>query len=111
MRNALWATGLIVAALLLALPAAANEEIDNAKRSGWIGEQADGFLGVVPGAPASAGALVNRVNSGRAAKYAEIARQNGTTPAAVGALAGEKLVARARAGEWVRDASGNWRQR
>ncbi len=100
----------IAAAALLAWPASADE-LDDAKRAGWVGEQVDGYLGLVPGAPASAGALVNRINQGRASHYAQIAQERGTTPAAVAALAGQKLVARAGAGEWVRDAGGNWSQR
>lgn len=100
----------IAAALLLALPAHADA-LDDAKNAGHVGEQVDGYLGLVPGAPGSANALVTQINAGRANKYAEIAAANGTTATAVGAVAGEKLVARATAGQWVRDASGNWTQK
>ena len=101
---------ILLAVLLAALPAAAAP-IDDAQRAGHAGEQADGYLGVPPGAPASAQALVTQINAERSAKYAEIAAKNNTTAAAVAALAGQKLIARAPAGEWVRNASGSWTQK
>ena len=97
-------------ALLAATPALATP-LDDAKRAGQVGEQADGYLGVVPGAPASARALADRINAERAEHYAGIAAKTGTSPAAVAAQAGQKLIARASPGEWVRDADGKWRQR
>jgi uncharacterized protein YdbL (DUF1318 family) len=98
------------AALLVAAPALASP-LDDAKRAGHVGEQADGYLGVVPGAPAAVRALVDRINAERATRYAEIAAKTDASPAAVAALAGQKLLERAGPGEWVRDADGKWRQR
>ncbi len=100
----------LAAAFLLALPALASP-LDDARQAGHVGEQADGYLGTPPGAPASAQALAERINAERGSKYAEIAAKNQTQPAAVAALAGKKLVARASAGEWVRDAAGKWTQK
>jgi hypothetical protein len=85
--------------------------LDDAKRVGHLGEQADGYLGVVPGAPPSARALADRINGERAAHYGEIAGKTGTSPAAVAAIAGQKRIARASTGEWIRDANGKWQQR
>lgn len=87
-------------------------DLDSAKSQGLVGEKADGFVGIV-GADSTApvAALVKNVNAKRAAAYAEIAKQNGTTLDAVAALAGAKLIERAAKGEWVTDASGNWRQK
>ncbi|MBW2268116.1 MAG: YdbL family protein [Deltaproteobacteria bacterium] len=104
------ATIVLAAAFLLALPALASP-LDDAKQAGHVGEQADGFLGMPPGAPASAQALVDEINAGRGRKYAEIAAKNETSPAAVAALAGKKLIGRAPAGQWVRSAAGKWQQR
>lgn len=98
---------LLTALLLAALPAVASS-LDDAKAAGHAGEQADGFLGRPPGAPASAAGLIDRINAERAAHYKEIAQKNGTTPTAVGVLAGRKLVDRAPAGEWVRGSDGKW---
>ena len=98
------------AALLVAAPAPASP-LDDAKRAGSVGEQSDGYVGVVPGAPASARAFADRINSERAEHYSEIAARTGTSPTAVAALAGQKLVERASPGEWIRDADGQWGQR
>jgi uncharacterized protein YdbL (DUF1318 family) len=108
--NRLLRTAIAALALVVAAPALASP-LDDAKRAGHVGEQADGYLGVVPGAPASAAALVERINAERAARYGEIATRTGATPTAVAALAGQKLIERAAPGEWVRDANGQWRQR
>jgi len=105
----IFALGLAIA-LLGAFPAAASP-LDDAKQAGHVGEQADGYVAVRPGAPSSAQELVNQVNTGRSAHYAAIAAKNGTDPAAVAALAGSKLIARTPSGQWVRDASGAWRQK
>jgi uncharacterized protein YdbL (DUF1318 family) len=106
MRNII-TVALAVASLLAALPAAANE-LDAAKAAGHVGEQADGFLGVVPGAPSSAQGLVVRINEERALRYGEIAAKNKTSPSAVAALAGKKLIGRTPPGQWIRDADGKW---
>ncbi len=98
-------------ALLLALPAAAAS-LDEAKASGEVGEQVDGYVGLVSGkGTAAARALVEKVNAGRREAYAEIARANGISVEAVAARAGERLVKRAAPGEWVRDSSGSWKRR
>jgi len=96
-------------ALLVAIPAPASP-LDDAKRAGQLGEQADGYVGVIPGAPASARALADRVNAERAEHYAAIAAKTGASPTSVAALAGQKLVERAAPGDWVRDADGHWTQ-
>jgi hypothetical protein len=54
---------------------------------------------------------VAEVNRRRAHEYESIAKKNGTTASAVGALAGAKLVARAPAGQLVLDASGKWKKK
>lgn len=97
----------LVLAVLAAGPAVASP-LDDAKQAGYVGEQADGYLGVRPGAPDSAHELAATINAERGTRYAEIAAANGASPAAVAALAGKKLIARAPAGQWVRDASGKW---
>jgi len=109
MRNTL-TFALAVVSLLVALPAAANE-LDAAKAAGHVGEQADGFLGVAPGAPPSAQGLVSRINEERAVHYGEIAAKNETSPAAVAALAGKKLTDRTSSGQWIRGADGKWRKK
>ena len=98
------------AALLLALPAAASP-LDDAKAAGQVGEQADGFLGLPPGAPSSARSLADQINAKRRVRYGEIAKKNGASPDAVAALAGKKLIDRTPAGQWMRGNDGKWVKR
>ena len=107
------ARALVLSVLLaVALPAVAADSLDQAKAAGQVGERPDGYLGlVVSPAPDEIRALVDRVNTERAQRYAEIAVQRGTTPAAVAALAGEKLVARTPPGQYYLDPAGNWVER
>ena len=97
-------------ALLLALglagPAGALG-LGEAKAKGLVGEQADGYVGVVSGG-GEASAVAKQVNAKRRAEYAEIAKKRGTTVEAVAALAGAKLVARTPGGQYVRGSDGRW---
>ena len=47
-------------------------------------------------------------NAGRLEKYREIAEKRGTSVEAVAALAGRKLIERARPGTYVQAADGGW---
>jgi hypothetical protein len=108
------ARGLALALLVgLLLPAAAaGDPLDAAKAAGQVGERPDGYLGLVLSpAPEELRALVDRINGERSRHYAEIASQSGTTPAAVAALAGQKLVLRTPPGQYYQDAQGNWVRR
>ncbi len=112
LRRGAIALSLIVLAIFAQSARASGLDLDAAKSQGLVGEKADGFVGIVvadPTAPVTA--LVKNVNAKRAAAYAEIAKQNGTTLDAVAALAGAKLIERASKGDWVTDAAGNWRQK
>jgi uncharacterized protein YdbL (DUF1318 family) len=97
---------IIAATPLLAGP------LDDAKAAGQVGEQADGYVGLVDAnAPPAARQLVDDVNARRQAKYAEIAAKRGVSVEAVAQITGEKLIGRAGAGEHVRGADGSWRQK
>ena len=98
------------AALLLALPAVASP-LDEAKAAGQLGEQADGYLGLPPGAPQSAETLRDEINGERKSRYDAIAKKNGTSADAVAALAGKKLIERTPEGQWVRSPGGEWVRR
>jgi len=99
--------------LLFALvsPALAAD-LDGSKTAGVVGEQADGYVGLVAGnAPADVSKLVADVNQKRKAAYQEIAGKRGADLSAVAARAGAKLVAKAAPGEWVRGTDGKWVQK
>jgi uncharacterized protein len=109
-----WSLGAVLALALLCTPVFAlqAEEIDAAKRAGTVGEQVDGYLGLVQAsAPAEVQALVAEVNTRRRTAYEEIATKNGTPVETVARLAGAKLIERAAPGEYVRDDTGAWKQK
>jgi uncharacterized protein len=112
MRHKLSAAALALAAICLVLaitPSARADDLDAAKAAGQVGERPDGYLGAVSAsAPPAIQRLVSDVNAKRKAKYAEIAKQNGTAVDVVAALMGEKLVQRTPAGQYVMGADGRW---
>lgn len=102
-------TALSLVALLMAMPVAALT-LEEAKTSGAVGEQTDGYLGVVKDA-ADVRALVEDVNAKRRAEYQRIAGENGVSVTDIEQIAGKKAVERAAAaGQWVRLPSGEWKQ-
>jgi len=76
-------------------------DLQSAKAAGYVGEQPNGYLGIVPGAPGDVPALVNSINSQRRAAYQNIAQSNGTSLSAVEQLAGQKAIAKTPAGQYV----------
>lgn len=105
-----------VAAMLLTAslaPAnAASPIVERAKDECVVGEQADGYLGVVTGAQASSELRreIADINQQRKAVYADIAKRNGVTIDVAAALTAEKLMNQASRGQCIRDQSGNWRE-
>ena len=91
--------------------AAVAGPLDDAKAAGWLGERTDGYVGILPGAPTSAGTLARDINSKRRAKYQGIAAANGTSLQSVEVLVGEKLIKRATPGSFVMNANGQWVRR
>jgi uncharacterized protein YdbL (DUF1318 family) len=100
---------LLLALALLAAPVSAVD-LESAKRQGLVGEQPDGYLGVVRQTPEAA-ELVRSVNQQRRQSYQELAKRNGVPVDSVATLAGQKLIGRAGSGEYVRDAAGQWQRR
>ncbi|WDE07385.1 YdbL family protein [Thalassomonas viridans] len=102
---------LITAALACLLAFAANAlTLKEAKSAGFLGEQADGYLGLVkPNAEAKA--LMQTVNKKRLARFKEIARKNKTSVADVAALAGEKFINKTASGNYIKTSSGKWQKK
>jgi uncharacterized protein YdbL (DUF1318 family) len=108
---ALLRTALACLALAFAALPAAAASLDAAKASGQVGERIDGYLSVVDAnAPADVRALVDQINAERRTKYEQIAKKQGAPVAAVAQIAGKKLIERTPPGEYVLDASGQWRK-
>jgi hypothetical protein len=79
-------------------------DLDGAKRQGILGEQADGYVGVVKPSPAAA-ELARDINEKRRQSYQDLAKRNGVSADSVARLAGQKLIDRASSGEYVRQGS------
>ncbi|WP_425407963.1 YdbL family protein [Hyphococcus sp.] len=96
-----------------AMPAsAASAAVERAKDQCVVGEQADGYIGVVSGKSAD-NALrreIADINQQRKSVYADLARRNGVTIEVTAALTAEKLMNQATSGQCIRDQSGTWRQ-
>jgi hypothetical protein len=96
-------------ALVLTVAVAQALTYQEAKSQGFVGQQADGYVGIVnpPGTP-ELQKLVADINLQRREGYQKIAAEKQIPLAQIEALSGEKLISRARSGEWVRGADGKW---
>ncbi len=88
--------------------AAAKAAVDAGKAAGTVGEQADGFLGIVSGGDAELRASVAEINTGRAAVYKDIAAKTGVTPEAAGQATAKQLYARLAPGQYWKPLDGGW---
>lgn len=103
---------LLLLSVLCAPLAAWGIELGAAKQQGLVGEQANGYLGSVTGAPsAEVNALVKDVNARRRAKYQQIATKNNISTADVEALAGQKALDRTTSGNYIKPTAGGWRKK
>lgn len=80
--------------------------LEEAKSKGLVGEQADGYLGVVNAADAEAHAVAKDINLKRRQAYDDIAKRNGTPLGAVEALAGEKAIQNTKPGHYIQGPAG-----
>ena len=86
--------------------------LNDAKAQGLLGEQPNGYLGVVPGnANAQVSALIEQINGKRRAAYQSVANSNGTTVKSVEDVAGIKLLERVQSGQWFMDSQSKWLRR
>jgi|SRR5215469_8734994 len=102
-----------LALVLLTMPAFADlaadkATVDAAKAAGKVGEQADGYLGVVGGADGAITAAVNDINAGRREVYIQAATKSGVSPDAAGQATGAQLIAKVPAGQYFKPLGGAW---
>jgi len=91
---------------------AQGDEAAQLRASGQAGEQWDGYMGVVDGAPADVRARVDAINIRRRAIYTERAAARQATIEAMAASAGcELLSSRVGPGQYYRLPDGVWRKR
>jgi len=82
------------------------------RASGLVGEQSDGYLGLVGSAPAAVRAQMEQVNIQRRAAYTQLATNRGATIEEVAAATACQLFAgRIGPGQYYRLPDGVWRQR
>lgn len=94
--------------LAMAQSAAAKAEVDAAKAAGTVGEQADGYLGIVAGGDSALRASVAEINTGRAAAYKDIAAKTGVTQDAAGQATAKQLYSRLAPGQYWKPLDGGW---
>ena len=83
--------------------------LEEAKAQGIVGEQHDGYLGVVrPGVAAEVQALINDVNLKRRQMYEDLAQRNSTKLKDVEMLGGKTAIDKTKPGNFVRIPSGQW---
>lgn len=104
------AAGLAAAAAIAGVALAASPIVERAKDQCIVGEQADGYLGFVPGKDADDALRreVRDINQQRKAYYADLARRNGVSIEVTATLTAQKLINQARSGQCVRDQNGDW---
>jgi uncharacterized protein YdbL (DUF1318 family) len=98
----------LLATPVLADAASDKAAVDAAKAAGTVGEQGDGYLGIVSGASPAVTAALTNINNGRAGVYAATAAKSGVTREAAGQATGAQLIARVPAGQYYKPLGGAW---
>ena len=89
--------------------ASAGDVAAAAKAAGLVGEQADGFLGLVTNSvPPDVKAAVDEVNAGRAQAYKDIAAKTGVSEQAAGEATARTLFAKLPPGAYYKPLGGSW---
>ncbi|WP_287980506.1 YdbL family protein [Sphingomonas sp.] len=81
-----------------------------ARAAKQVGEQPDGYLGVVGGGSPALQAMVRDINIKRKAAYTQSAQANGSTVEQFAFTTGCNLVARVPVGEMYKTPSGQWKE-
>jgi len=89
--------------------ASAKATVDAAKTAGVVGEQADGYLGLVHGtADQTTNAAVAAINDGRRKAYEAAAAKTGVSVEAAGEATAHELFAAMPAGQYYKPIGGSW---
>ena len=81
--------------------------LNEARTRGRVGETLNGYL-VALKTDAQTQALVSEINKARAESYQQLAQRNHIPVDEVAKMAGQKLVMRAKPGEYVQGLNGKW---
>ena len=108
--NTTMRTAFRAAVLGLALLAGAAHALDlsSAKSQGWIGEQRDGYLGLVKAdAPPEARQLLEQINRQRREQFGQIANRNGISVDKAAAVFAREAAQRTQPGNYIQG-QGGW---
>lgn len=105
------AVAVIAAAAVPVLAQQRDPAYAAARAAGKVGEQPDGYLGIVGAADPALQRLVDDINIKRRAVYAEKAKENSATLEAYALTAGCQAIARTVPGEKYRAPDGSWQTR
>ncbi len=95
--------------LFLMMHGAFAADLKTAKDQGLIGEQNNGYLGVVKNeAPADVKALVASVNGQRKAQFSQIAAKNGISETEAAKIFAREAAARTSPGNYIQNPAGAW---
>ena len=114
MKRNNWITNVFLALLIsmMAVSVAVASPLSQPKADGLIGEQANGYIGLVQqNVSADIKRLVNDVNAKRKAGYQRIAKKQGTSLAEVERVGGNTAIEKTLRGNYIRDGSGAWRKK
>ncbi|HFZ8993382.1 TPA: YdbL family protein [Citrobacter freundii] len=84
--------------------------LSEARTQGRVGETLNGYLVALKG-DAQTQTLVANINQAREASYRKLAQSHGIPVDEVAKMAGQKLVERAKPGEYVQGINGQWLQK
>ena len=106
MKNSLKA---ILFGLLLTASTAFAADLTTVKAQGLVGEQNNGYLGLVKGdAPPDVKALVADVNGQRKAQFKQIAAKNGIAEDEAAKVFAREAAARTAPGNYIQNQSDGW---
>lgn len=91
---------------------ATAQKFQSARAAGLVGEQVDGYAAFVkPNGDVELKRVLNEVNAARRETYTQIAQANGQSVDAAAQVAAKTNIERLPAGIFVRDSSGQWKQK
>jgi len=114
MKRDNWIKNVFLALLIsmMAVSVAVASALAQPKANGLIGEQANGYIGLVTkDVPADIKKLVDETNAKRKAGYQKIARKQGTSLSEVEKVGGNTAFQKTLKGNYYQDAGGAWRKK
>lgn len=102
---------IMTASLLLMSQLSFALSLDEAQAKGLLGENASGYLEMTPRGNEEAKALMTDINAKRKEKYQSIAIKQKTDLKSIEKIAGEKIAEKLNAGEFYKDANGQWHKK